>query len=167
MADGEARQHVTIWSDGSSLGNPGPGGYGTVLVYVDAAGQEHRRELSQGYERTTNNRMELMGAIAGLEALKRPCVVMMRTDSDYVANGFNRGWLASWQKNGWKNAKKKPVENRDLWERLLAAVEPHEVSWEHVQAHVGVELNERCDSLAKAAADGRDGERVADEGYRG
>lgn len=160
-------QQVTIWSDGSSRGNPGPGGYGCVLVYVDAAGQEHRREIAQGFERTTNNRMELLGAIVGLEALRRPCRVVMRTDSEYVANGFNKGWLATWQRKGWKNSKKKPVENRDLWERLLRAVEPHEVTWEHVAGHAGVELNERCDQLATEAADGRRGPRVADEGYRG
>lgn len=158
-------QRVSVWSDGSSRGNPGPGGYGSVLVYVDEGGREHRLELWGGYARTTNNRMELMGAIAGLEALRRPCEVAMYTDSEYVANAFTKGWVASWQRRGWKTAAKKPVKNRDLWERLIRAAEPHEVSWHHVAGHAGVELNERCDTLATEAADGLRGTRVADSGF--
>ena len=148
------RMKVTIFSDGASRGNPGPGGYGTVLVYVDPKGQEHRLELSQGYRQTTNNRMELLGAIAGLEALKRPCAVELHSDSQYVVNAFNQNWIRGWQARGWKTANKQPVKNIDLWERLLTAVAPHEVTWVWVKGHAGDALNERCDELATTAADG-------------
>lgn len=147
---------VTIYTDGSSRGNPGPGGYGAVLLYVDPSGTEHRRELSQGYRHTTNNRMELMGAIVALEALKRPCKVDLHTDSQYVCQAFNDHWIDGWIRRGWKTAGKKPVKNPDLWQRLLAAVEPHDVSWLWVKGHAGHELNERCDELATTAADGAD-----------
>ena len=103
---------VTIYSDGSARGNPdGPGGYGTVLQYTDSKGELHEKEISAGYDKTTNNRMELMGAIKGLEALNRPCDVEMFTDSKYVLSGFTEGWIKSWLKNGWKTAGKKPVKN--------------------------------------------------------
>jgi len=154
VADNKMR--VTIYTDGSSRGNPGPGGYGAVLLYVDPSGTEHRRELSQGYRHTTNNRMELMGAIVALEALKRPCKVDLHTDSQYVCQAFNDHWIDGWIRRGWKTAGKKPVKNPDLWQRLLAAVEPHDVSWLWVKGHAGHELNERCDELATTAADGAD-----------
>lgn len=157
---------VTVYSDGSSRGNPGPGGFGTVMHFVDANGRLHVKELSAGYRLTTNNRMELMGAIAGLEALKRPCVVEMWTDSQYVVNALNKNWIAGWLKRGWVNSQKKPVANPDLWKRLIAAVERHEsVSWNWVKGHAGHAENERCDELATAAADCRE-RWHEDEGYR-
>ena len=156
-------QQVIIYTDGASRGNPGPGGYGAVLIYTDAAGTEHRLELSQGFERTTNNRMELLGACTALEALKRPCAVELHTDSQYVANAFNQHWIQGWIRRGWKTANKEPVKNRDLWERLLAAAAPHEVTWMWVKGHAGHELNERADELATAAAD--EGPLAVDEGY--
>lgn len=144
---------VEIYSDGSARGNPGPGGYGTVLRYVDPKGEEHIREFSGGYVETTNNRMELMGAIVGFEALKRPCEVVFTSDSKYVVDAFNQNWVGSWLKNNWKKADKKPVKNVDLWKRLLAAVEPHEVTFVWVKGHAGHHYNERCDELATTAAD--------------
>ena len=148
---------VTIYTDGSARGNPnGPGGYGAVLHYVDSKGTLHERELSQGYARTTNNRMELMAAIAGLEALVRPCQVTLYSDSQYLVKAFNEHWIDGWQKKNWKRGKNDPVKNVDLWKRLLAAMEPHEVKVVWVKGHNGHEMNERCDQLATAAADGND-----------
>ena len=149
-------QHVEIYSDGSSRGNPGPGGYGTLLRFVDPHGEAHERELSQGYRSTTNNRMELMGAIAGFEALKRPCSVDFYSDSQYVVKAFTDNWIPGWIRRGWKNSQKQPVKNVDLWQRLIAAVEPHQVAYHWVRGHAGHEENERCDALATAAADGAD-----------
>lgn len=146
--------HVTIYTDGAARGNPdGPGGYGAVLLFTDSRGEVHRRELSQGYEKTTNNRMELMGAIAALEALNRPCRVELYSDSQYLVNAFNKDWIAGWVKRGWKKADKTPVLNQDLWERLLKAAAPHQVTWHWVRGHNGNPENERCDKLATAAAD--------------
>lgn len=162
-----ALMRVEAWSDGSSRGNPGPGGYGAVLRYVDPAGVSHEREFSAGYARTTNNRMELMGAIAALEALRRPCRVDMTTDSQYVCNAFNQHWIAGWQRRGWKTASKQPVKNVDLWQRLIAACEPHDVHWHWVKGHAGHAENERCDALATAAADGKTGALLADAGFEG
>ena len=162
---GGARMRVEAWTDGSARGNPGPGGYGALLRYVDPAGGVHERELSCGYRRTTNNRMELMGAIAALEALVRPCAVELHTDSQYLANAFTKGWVDSWQRKGWKNASRQPVKNRDLWERLLRAMGPHEVTWLWVKGHAGHADNERADQLATSAADGRD--LLEDAGYDG
>ena len=148
---------VTIYTDGSARGNPnGPGGYGAVLHYVDSKGTLHERELSQGYAKTTNNRMELMAAIAGLEALVRPCQVTLYSDSQYLVKAFNEHWIDGWQKQNWKRGKNDPVKNVDLWKRLLAAMEPHEVKFVWVKGHNGHEMNERCDQLATAAADGND-----------
>ena len=158
---------VVVYTDGSSRGNPGPGGYGAVLRYTDPAGKLHEKELSAGYKRTTNNRMELMGAIAALEALKRPCEVEVHSDSQYVVNAFNKHWVSGWQRRGWKNAKKEPVKNPDLWKRLLAAMEPHRVSWVWVRGHNGAELNERCDQLAVAAATGPASTLLSDDGFEG
>ena len=156
---------VIIWTDGSSRGNPGPGGYGAVLLYTDAEGVEHRRELSAGYRLTTNNRMELLAAIVALEALRRPCSVELHSDSQYLVNAFNQNWIAGWKARGWKNASKQPVKNPDLWKRLIAAAEPHKVEWLWVKGHAGTELNERADQLATEAADG-DG-LLVDEGFEG
>lgn len=148
---------VMIYTDGSARGNPdGPGGYGTVLQYIDSKGQMHEREYSAGYKKTTNNRMELMAAIVGLEALTRSCQVDLYSDSQYLVKAFNDRWIQNWQKNNWKNSKKEPVKNIDLWKRLLKAMEPHQVQYIWVKGHAGHPENERCDQLATAAADGTD-----------
>ena len=145
---------VTIYTDGAARGNPdGPGGYGAILQYVDPKGQLHERELSQGYEKTTNNRMELMAAIAGLEALNRPCQVTLYSDSAYLVNAFNQHWIESWIRKGWKRGKNEPVKNTDLWKRLLEAKKPHQVEFVWVKGHAGHRENERCDQLATYAAD--------------
>jgi ribonuclease HI len=146
---------VKIFSDGSARGNPdGPGGYGTILQYEDAAGTVHEKELSQGYKKTTNNRMELMGCIAGFEALKRPCRVEVWSDSKYLTDAFNQHWIDSWVKKGWKRDRTGPVKNVDLWKRLLKAMETHEVTFHWIKGHDGHPENERCDSLATTAAYG-------------
>lgn len=147
--------HVKIYTDGAARGNPdGPGGYGTVLEYTDSRGMLHTKELSQGYKKTTNNRMELMAAIAGLEALNRPCEIELYSDSKYVVDAFNQHWIDGWLKKGWKRGKNEPVKNVDLWQRLLKAKEPHEVTFIWVKGHDGHPQNERCDTLATTAADG-------------
>lgn len=154
---------VIIYTDGSARGNPnGPGGYGTVICYIDKNGILHERQYSQGYIKTTNNRMELMAAIAGLEVLIKPCNVTLYSDSQYLVKAFNEGWLNSWIKKGWKGSNNKPVKNRDLWERLLNAVKPHNVTFVWVKGHAGHEYNERCDMLATSAADSDN--RIIDEG---
>ncbi|MBR3235428.1 MAG: ribonuclease HI [Atopobiaceae bacterium] len=158
---------VTLYTDGAARGNPGPGGYGAVLLYVDPSGVEHRKELSCGYKNTTNNRMELLAVIVGLEALLRPCEVDVHSDSQYVVNAFNQHWVQGWIKKGWKTSQKKPVKNADLWNRLLAAMEPHQVSWHWVKGHAGHALNERCDQLATMAADGLSGPLLNDVGFDG
>nr|WP_076777556.1 ribonuclease HI [Lachnoclostridium phocaeense] len=148
---------VKIYTDGAARGNPdGPGGYGAVLEYVDTKGQLHTKELSQGYKKTTNNRMELMAVIAALEALNRPCSVELYSDSKYVVDAFNQNWIGGWLKKGWKRGKNEPVKNVDLWKRLLQAKEPHQVRFIWVKGHDGHPQNERCDTLATAAADGDD-----------
>lgn len=148
---------VTIYTDGAARGNPdGPGGYGTLLRCVDAKGTVHEREYSAGYKKTTNNRMELMAAIAGLEALTKPCDVTLYSDSKYLTDAFNQNWVGSWLRNGWKNSQKQPVKNVDLWKRLLAAANPHQVTYVWVKGHAGHPENERCDFLATTAADGED-----------
>lgn len=148
---------VKIYTDGSARGNPdGPGGYGTILHYTDTRGQLHIREFSQGYQKTTNNRMELMAAIVGLEALTRPCEVELYSDSQYLVNAFNQHWIDSWIRKGWKRGKNEPVKNTDLWKRLLEAKKPHQVTFHWVKGHDGHPENERCDELATTAADGND-----------
>lgn len=145
---------VSIYTDGSARGNPdGPGGYGTILVYIDSQGTEHKKELSAGYKKTTNNRMELLAAIVGLEALNRPCKVKLYSDSQYLVKAFNDHWIDSWIKKGWKRGKNEPVKNVDLWKRLMKAKEQHEVEFIWVKGHAGHEQNERCDELATTAAD--------------
>ena len=147
-------QDVTLYTDGAARGNPeGPGGYGAILQFVDRQGNLHEKELSAGYRKTTNNRMELMAVIAGLEALTRPCRVEVVSDSQYVTNAFLKGWLDGWQKRNWTGASG-PVKKVDLWKRLLAAAKPHELHFTWVKGHAGHPENERCDKLATAAADG-------------
>lgn len=154
---------VTIYTDGAARGNPdGPGGYGTVIHFVDAKGELHVREFSAGYKKTTNNRMELMAAIVGLEALTKPCDVELISDSKYLTDAFNQKWIDGWIKKGWKRGKNEPVKNIDLWQRLLKAKEPHNVTFIWVKGHAGHEMNERCDELATSAADGQ--ELLTDEG---
>ena len=148
---------VTIYTDGSARGNPdGPGGFGTVLHYVDGSGQLQVKEISGGYKRTTNNRMELMAAIAGLEALNRPCEVDLYSDSKYLVDAFNQHWIDSWLKKGWKRGKNEDVKNIDLWKRLLNAKAPHQVCFHWVKGHAGHPENERCDFLATSPADSSD-----------
>jgi len=139
---------VNIYSDGACSKNPGPGGYGVVLEFN---GKE--LQLSGGEENTTNNRMELMGVIIGLEALKEPCDVTVTTDSKYVTDAFNKGWLDYWQKKSWKKSDGKPVLNQELWQRLLNATSNHNVKFVHVLGHNGHEYNERCDKLAVSERD--------------
>lgn len=137
---------VVLYSDGACLGNPGPGGYAAILTFGD-----HRRELSAGFRLTTNNRMELMGAIKGLEALKRPCAVTLVSDSEYLVNSLRKGWAVRWRAQGWKR-KGKAVPNADLWARLLTLADVHSIAVEWVQGHAGHVENERCDLLATTAA---------------
>ena len=146
---------VKIYTDGAARGNPdGPGGYGTVLEFIDSKGQLHTKELSCGYKKTTNNRMELMAVIAGLEALNRPCEIELYSDSKYVVDAFNQHWIDGWLKKGWKRGKNDPVKNVDSWKRLLKAKEPHQITFIWVKGHDGHPQNERCDTLATTAADG-------------
>ena len=139
--------HVIIHTDGACRGNPGPGGWGAILI---SGG--HRKDLWGGEPATTNNRMELMAAIMALEALKRPCRVDLHTDSQYVMKGISE-WIHGWKARGWKTADKKPVKNDDLWKRLDAARQRHEVHWRWVKGHAGHELNERADALANRGVD--------------
>ena len=138
---------VELYSDGACSGNPGPGGYGTILVCGDK-----EREFSGGEVSTTNNRMELMGTIVGLEALKYPCVVTVYSDSKYMIDSINLGWVYGWKKKGWIKSDKKPAMNVDLWERLLALLEVHQVSFVWIKGHHGHPYNERCDKLAVEAS---------------
>lgn len=137
---------VTIYTDGCSLDNPGPGGWAAILV---CRGVE--REVTGGELASTNNRAELQAAIVGLNALKRPCRVRVVSDSKYVVQGMSE-WVAGWQRRGWRTAKGDPVKNRELWEALIKAVQPHDVTWQWVKGHAGHVFNERCDVLAKAVA---------------
>jgi ribonuclease HI len=135
---------VAIWTDGACSGNPGPGGWGAILLYGDK-----EKELCGGEPETTNNRMELMAAIASLNALTRACKIDLHTDSQYVKGGVT-GWMKGWKRNGWRTADKKPVKNQDLWEALDAALQRHEIAWHWVKGHAGNEMNERADALARA-----------------
>ncbi|MBI3893476.1 MAG: ribonuclease HI [Candidatus Wallbacteria bacterium] len=137
---------VTLYTDGGCDPNPGPGGYGAVLLYG-----KHRRELSGGYCLTTNNRMEILAAISGLEALKKPCTVELYSDSRYLVDAVMKGWAASWRAKGWRKGDKKPAKNPDLWDRLLDLLDKHEVTFHWVPSHTGIPENERCDELATLA----------------
>ncbi|PSU19584.1 ribonuclease HI [Photobacterium kishitanii] len=150
-------KQVEIFTDGSCLGNPGPGGYGTVLRY-----KQHEKELSGGYLITTNNRMELLAAIMGLASLKQPCSVDLTTDSQYVRQGITQ-WIHNWKKRGWQTADKKPVKNADLWQQLDRETQRHQVQWHWVKGHAGHPENERCDVLARTAAENP---TQADTGYQ-
>ena len=138
---------VEIFTDGSCLGNPGPGGYGALLRY-----KGHEKALSEGFFLTTNNRMELLAAIVALETLKRPCNIVLTTDSQYVRQGITQ-WIHNWKRRGWRKADKSPVVNVDLWQRLDAAITRHQIDWQWVKGHAGHPENERCDELTRAAAE--------------
>ncbi len=156
MSDSPA---VIIHTDGACLGNPGPGGYGVILDY-----QGRRKELSGGYALTTNNRMELLAVIVGLEALTRPCDVTVFSDSNYVVEAVSKGWAARWRSNGWMRNKREAAVNPDLWERLLNLLEQHNTEFRWVRGHSGNPDNERCDALAGAAA--RQTDLPQDPGYQ-
>lgn len=148
---------VTLYTDGAARGNPeGPGGYGAVLQYRDQKGSLHEREYSCGFSKTTNNRMELLAVIVGLEALTKPCQVDLYSDSQYVVKPFTEHWIDAWKKKGWRTSGNDEVKNRALWERLLAAMKGHEVTFNWVKGHAGHPENERCDRLATSAADGEE-----------
>ena len=149
---------VLAFSDGAALGNPGPGGFGVILKYGEAS-----KELSGGYRYTTNNRMELLGAIIALEALKRRCRVILATDSRYVVDGISEGWAEKWRANGWRRGKQGKALNPDLWTRLLDVASRHDVTFKWVRGHAGHPENERCDQLANKAA--RCTNLVVDEEY--
>ncbi len=138
-------KQVTLYTDGACSGNPGPGGYGAILVYGSK-----EKELSGGEPLTTNNRMELLAAIVGLEALKEACDVRLVSDSKYLVDAVQKGWLDQWQASGWKKADRKPVLNPDLWQRLLIQLNRHSVTFEWIKGHAGHPFNERCDALATA-----------------
>ncbi len=148
---GAGRERVEIYTDGACSGNPGPGGWGALMIF-----QGRERELKGGAAATTNNRMELSAAIMALEALKRPCKVRLTTDSTYLKDGIT-SWIARWKENGWRTAKRKPVKNVDLWQRLEAALARHEVEWLWVRGHAGHAENERADKLAHEGMAGAEG----------
>lgn len=139
-------KQVTIYTDGACSGNPGPGGWGAVLIY-----EGNQREISGGAVHTTNNRMELSAALEALRALKEPCHVLLHSDSAYLVNAFEKHWLQAWERNGWKTASKNPVENQDLWQDLLVQTKQHVVEFVKVKGHSANELNNRCDELARTA----------------
>lgn len=153
-------KHVQLYTDGACSGNPGPGGYGAILVF-----NAHRKEISGGYRETTNNRMEIMAVIRGLELLKERCKVTVYTDSKYVSDAMKLGWVERWQENGWMRNKKEPALNVDLWERMLELCEEHIVEFEWVKGHAGHPENERCDKLATAAL--KQDDLPVDEGREG
>ncbi len=156
---GSPRKTVVIYTDGACLGNPGPGGYGAILLF-----ERHRKELSGGFNPTTNNRMELRAAIVALEALREPCNVVLHSDSEYVVKAMTLGWAERWEAAGWRLASRQPAANVDLWERLLAQCRRHQVTFRWVQGHAGDPENERADQLAMRAALGPSLPR--DEGYQ-
>lgn len=139
-------KEVIIYTDGACSGNPGPGGWAAVLLH-----DHHERVISGAARDTTNNRMELQAALGGLRALREPCKVSIYTDSAYLSRAFNEGWIENWQKNGWRTSSKKPVQNKDLWKAILAAMEDHEVDWNWVKGHADDPLNNRVDELAVEA----------------
>ncbi len=145
------KNKITIYTDGGCRGNPGPGGWGAVLIYGDS-----EKDLYGYEEETTNNRMELMAAIQSLEVLKRPCSIALTTDSQYVRQGILE-WMEGWKARGWKTAAKKPIKNKDLWQRLDEATKKHDIEWHWVKGHSGHEGNERADDLANRAMDEKSG----------
>ncbi|MCC5878928.1 MAG: ribonuclease HI [Idiomarina sp.] len=150
-------KQISIFTDGSCLGNPGPGGYGAILRYG-----KHEKEFSHGYRLTTNNRMELMATVVALNALKQGCEVELYTDSEYVRQGITK-WINGWKKKGWLTSNKKPVKNKDLWQALDQAIANHTINWHWVKGHSGHPENERCDTLARTAAE--QGPHDEDHGY--
>lgn len=151
-------KQVTIYTDGGARGNPGPGGYGAILLFGD-----HRKELKAAYEHTTNNRMELLAAISALELLSEACDVTLHSDSKYLIDAMTKGWLRGWKSRGWIKSDRKPVLNRDLWQRLDKTTTTHSLSWKWVKGHAGNPLNERCDELVHEAIDA--GSLLPDQGY--
>ncbi len=151
-------KEILIYTDGAAKGNPGAGGYGVLLVHG-----EHQKELSGSFDCTTNNRMELLAAITGLESLQEPCRVIVHSDSRYLVDAMTQGWLERWRAKGWMRTPKERVKNVDLWKRLTQAVSPHEIDWQWVRGHDGHEENERCDTLASEAALAEN--REVDEGF--
>lgn len=148
----EEKMFVELYTDGACSGNPGSGGYGTILRYKDKAGEYHEKELTAGYKLTTNNRMELLSVIVGLEALKKPCCVTIYSDSKYVVDAIDKNWLDGWVANNWKNSSKKAVKNVDLWKRFLDVQKKHKLEFVWIKGHNGHEFNERCDKLAVASS---------------
>lgn len=148
----EEKPQIKIYTDGACKGNPGRGGYGSILTFVDKQGQYHEKELTAGYEKTTNNRMELMAAIVALEALKKPSDVILYSDSKYLVDAINQKWLDMWVFKNWKQNSKNPVKNIDLWKRLIKAQQNHRIEYVWVKGHAGHEYNERCDKLAVSSA---------------
>ena len=151
-------KQVTIHTDGAAKGNPGPGGFGVVMQY-----NGRRGEICGGFERTTNNRMELLAAIRGLEALREPCRVSLHSDSRYLVDAMTKGWLRGWKARGWTRGKGQHLKNTDLWKRLASAAAPHEMEWKWLKGHAGHAENERCDELADAAA--RADRLAVDDGF--
>lgn len=151
MADAHVKPSVVLYTDGSCLGNPGPGGWAALLMFRRKE-EMHERMLDGCEADTTNNRMELMAALEGLKALKKPCQIQLFTDSQYVKKGITE-WIYNWLKNDWKNAKKKPVANADLWKQLHEATQMHQIDWRWVKAHAGHPENERVDEAARQAAE--------------
>jgi len=151
-------KEVTIYTDGACSGNPGKGGFGVILNYMG-----NKKEISKGFKCTTNNRMELMAALEGLKALTEPCKVVLYSDSKYLVDSVNKGWLLSWQKNSWKNSKKEKVKNAELFKELIKLMDTHDVEFRWVKGHDGHEENERCDFLATSAAKGDN--LKTDDGY--
>lgn len=154
----DTKKNVEIYTDGACSGNPGKGGYGVVLKFGDAT-----KELSQGFKLTTNNRMEILAAVKGLEALKYPCNVKLYSDSKYLVDSVNQGWIVKWQKNNWMRTKSEPAKNVDLFKRLLNLLEIHSVEFIWVKGHAGHPMNERCDELGVNAYNGDN--LIDDEGF--
>jgi ribonuclease HI len=150
-------KQVSIYTDGSCLGNPGPGGYGAILRYG-----AHEKELAAGFRLTTNNRMELMATVVALNTLKKSCEIDLYTDSEYVRQGITK-WIDGWKKKGWRTASRQPVKNKDLWQQLDTAIQRHRIRWHWVKGHSGHVENERCDVLARTAAE--QGPHAEDHGY--
>ena len=151
-------KQIQIYTDGSCLGNPGPGGYGVVMRY-----KPHTKELSGGFALTTNNRMELLAPIIALESLKEPCKIVLTSDSQYMRQGITQ-WIHGWKKKGWVTSNKTPVKNVDLWQRLDKATQQHQIDWRWVKGHAGHPENERCDALAREAAEANPA--TVDKGYQ-
>ena len=144
-------KHIDIWTDGASKGNPGPGGYGIVLKYVDKNGEMHRKEIKEAFESTTNNRMEVLSAIVALKELKEPCDVTLTSDSQYLVKAFNENWIDTWIKKDFRRGKTDEVKNIDLWEELIELTKKHDVHFVWVKGHADNIENERCDELANEA----------------